>query len=89
MSKNIPTFSISTQTKKNNQTSSDFDKSYLDSVPPEVESEVNNLLTIVFEKGVENAIKMASNSSPLVMDAFHDALTDKIYNNLKDKGILK
>ena len=89
MSQNIPTFSISGQTKTGSQTSTDIRKSYLDSVPPEVEAEVNGLLAIVFEKGVEGAIKIASKSSPLVMDAFHDALTDKLYNDLKDKGILK
>ena len=63
--------------------------SYLDSVDEETEAEVNRLLQIVFSKGIDAAVSEAEKDDPFLMDAFHDALTDKVYDQLKAGGIVK
>lgn len=63
--------------------------SYLDSVDESTEQEINRLLSIVFEKGMEEAIKEAEKGDAFIIDAFHDALVDKMYGELKARGIVK
>lgn len=63
--------------------------SYLDSVDPETEAEVNRLLGIVFSKGIEAAISEAERDDAYLMDAFHDALTDKMYEEMRTRGMVK
>ena len=64
-------------------------KSYLDNLSPESIKEVNRLIELVSEKGVKGAIAQAKNSNPFVLDAFHDALVDKLYEELKSRGLIK
>jgi len=54
-----------------------------------VKLEVENLVDLVFHKGLEKALKEANKHSPFIEDAFHDALVDKLLPELKKKGILK
>lgn len=90
MSQGVPSFSARQNTSSaSSGTQSSSGSSYLDSVGSEVEAEVNSLLSVVFEKGIDEAIKRASSSSPLVLDAFHDALTDKLYEEMKNRGVFK
>ncbi|HXF44183.1 MAG TPA: hypothetical protein VNK70_01835 [Candidatus Paceibacterota bacterium] len=51
-------------------------------------AEVEELINIVFEKGLEKALKTATRHGPFVEDAFHDALVDKLLPELKRRGIL-
>ncbi len=51
--------------------------------------EVEGLLGLVFEKGLEPALKEAKGHSPFIEDAFHDALVDKLLPELKKRGIIK
>ena len=51
--------------------------------------EVEDLVSMVFEKGLEVALKEAGKQSPFVEDAFHDALVDKLLPELKKRGIVK
>lgn len=62
--------------------------SYLDSADEETSDIVNGLLGIVFSSGIEIAIKEAEKQEPYIMDAFHDALTDKLYEELRSRGII-
>lgn len=57
--------------------------SYLDDLDAETAEKVNALIQQVFEKGLERAIKDAKNFEPYVLDAFHDALVDRMYDELK------
>lgn len=57
--------------------------SYLDSLDDATSAKVNVLIQEFFTKGLERAIRDAKNEEPYVMDAFHDALTDKLYEELK------
>lgn len=54
-----------------------------------VKAEVGQLVSLVFQKGLEAALTAAGRHSPFVEDAFHDALVDKLLPELKKKGIIK
>ncbi|MEK9173581.1 MAG: hypothetical protein AAB594_03365 [Patescibacteria group bacterium] len=62
---------------------------YAQSASSEVKLEIEALVEAVFTKGLIEAANEASKSSPFVLDAFHDALTDKLYPELQKRGILK
>ena len=61
---------------------------YLQNEPAEVKLKVEKLLDLAWHKGIKKAADEARNSGPVILDAFHDALTDKIYNELKQRGLL-
>ena len=63
--------------------------SYLDSLNDEAVGKLNKYIEIAFEKGVEKAVKEVENESPDIIDAFHDALVDKFYDELKSRGVVK
>ena len=46
-------------------------------------------MDMVFEKGLEVALKEAGKQTPFIEDAFHDALVDKLLPELKKRGIVK
>ncbi len=50
---------------------------------------VEDLVGMVFEKGLEVALKEAGKQPPFIEDAFHDALVDKLLPELKKRGIVK
>ncbi len=57
---------------------------------PELKEKVQELVNIAFAQTLETAIKQAraTNNSSLI-DAFHDALVDELYNYLIERGKLK
>lgn len=63
--------------------------SYLQKAPNEIKLMVEKLLDKAWHKGIEAAAKEARQQGPLILDAFHDALTDKLYEELKKRGVLK
>ena len=62
---------------------------YLISEPNEIKGRVENLIAIAFKDGIESAAKEARKSGPFILDAFHDALTSKLYLELNKRGLLK
>ncbi|MBI5732803.1 hypothetical protein HY967_02475 [Candidatus Jorgensenbacteria bacterium] len=60
----------------------------LDKNHPEVKREVEGLVGIVFQEGLDKAINTARTRSPFVEDAFHDALVDRLLPELKKRGII-
>lgn len=50
---------------------------------------VEELVTLTFHKGLEDAIRAAKRRDPFIEDAFHDALTERLIPELKQRGILK
>lgn len=61
---------------------------YLKNSSADIKNQVEKLIDFAISHGIEKAIKMASQSSAFVVDAFHDAITDKLYNELKNRKIL-
>lgn len=67
----------------------DDSKSYLDSTDENTVNIVNALLERVFSEGMDSAMKQTELNDPYIIDAFHDALTDKMYERLKAEGVVK
>ena len=65
------------------------DVSYLDTLDEESGAEVNRLIDVAFTKGIAVAFSEVSKDEPYIMDAFHDVLVDRLYEDLKSKGIVK
>lgn len=63
------------------------DKSY---DTPELKPQIDSLINLVFERDLDAAIDQAkAQDSPAILDAFHDALVDKIHDQLIQSGKLK
>jgi len=68
----------------------DFLSSYLSKeLPPEAKLQIEQLLDLTFHKGVAKAVEEARKAPPFILDAFHDALVDKLYPLLQEKDLLK
>ncbi len=61
---------------------------YAESAPPEAKQEVERFLGMAFREGILKASSEAAKSSPFVLDTFHDALSGKLYEELKKRGIV-
>lgn len=54
------------------------------------ERQIELLIQMVFEKGVIEAVEVAKKlDNPYLLDEFHDALVDQLYNKLVEQGKLK
>lgn len=62
---------------------------YTQAEPADVKLKIEKLLDLAWHKGVKHAAKEASAAGPLILDAFHDALIDKLYPEFKKRGLLK
>ncbi len=63
-------------------------RKYTEGAPPEIQLEVEYLVDLALHKGVTHALNEAAKASPYVLDAVHDALTGKLYPELKRRGIV-
>ena len=63
--------------------------SYMQDAPPGEKLIVERLIDLAWHKGIMAAIHEARSRNPLIMDAFHDALTDRVYDELKKRGYAK
>jgi len=62
---------------------------YLKTAPDKVKLAVEQLLDMAWHKGIARATREAAKEGPLFLDAFHDSLTDKLYDEFKRRGIIK
>jgi hypothetical protein len=63
--------------------------SYAQSVSSETKLEIEYLLDLALREGIMRAAVEAKKSNPFVLDAFHDALTGRLYPEFQKRGILK
>ncbi len=61
---------------------------YLKNSPAETKLQVEKLVESVFSDGLEKTVEKAVLSNAFVLDAFHDALTDKLYDELKARKLI-
>lgn len=61
---------------------------YLQRESPEIQLKVEELVDLAFHKGIEISVKEAKKYDPFILDAFHDSLTGKIYDELKARKLL-
>lgn len=62
---------------------------YLITASKDIKLKVEKLVDLAWHKGVDQAVKEARKSGALILDAFHDALVDKLYEEFKKRGLLK
>lgn len=62
---------------------------YADKYSEEAKNKIENLLQLAADKGLDAANSQAENEPPYILDAFHDALAEKLLPYLKQKGIIK
>ena len=61
---------------------------YLRESPAEVKLAVEKLIDVVFHDGLSKAVKEAKTLNAFILDAFHDALADKLYEELKKRKLI-
>ncbi len=62
---------------------------YAQNAPPEVKLEIEYLLDVALRHGIGKALAESEKSPYFVQDAFHDALTGRLYPELQRRGIVK
>ncbi len=62
--------------------------SYLDYLDDQTAEIINNLIGDIQTKGITPVINQVAGQEPFVVDAFHDALVDKLYDELKQRGLV-
>lgn len=61
---------------------------YLQQEPPEIQLQVEQLIDLALHKGIDEAVKEAKKQGPFMLDALHDSLTSKLYEELKARKLL-
>ena len=54
-----------------------------------IQQEIERLVTMVFQEGLENGLRESKKHPPFVQDAFHAALVDKLLPELQKRGIIQ
>ena len=68
---------------------SDFLPDYAVQSPPAIRLTIEQLIDLAWHKGIVEASSAAGKLGPFYLDAFHDALTEKLYDELKKRGFFK
>ena len=61
---------------------------YLQQEPAEVQLEVERLVDLALHKGIDASLTEAKKAGPFILDALHDSLTSKIYDELKTRKLI-
>lgn len=62
--------------------------SYLDRLDPQSVAMINELIQALPKEGIKSVINRARNFTPFVLDAFHDALVDRLYEELQRSKLI-
>lgn len=62
---------------------------YLDNLSDAEKESLNHYITQIPERGIARIIDAVRNEQPLLIDAFHDVLADKLYDELKAHGMVE
>jgi dsRNA-specific ribonuclease len=76
------------QPQSQSQSQSQVLPSYLKDKDPSIKNEVESLVNLTLEKGLEEGIKIASKKDPFILDAYHDALSDVLIEELKKRNLI-
>lgn len=75
------------QSQKTDEDSLKTLPSYLADASPQARLEVENLVEVALRSGIGKANALAQKSNPLILDAFHDALAGKLYEEFRKRGM--
>lgn len=81
-------FNQKTQSADQTTTEKTFLPDYMKNLPAETKLQVEQLIDLTIHQGIEKVIKRAQRASPFILDAFHDALTDKLHEELKKRKLI-
>ena len=62
--------------------------SYLDGLDPADIEKINILIDMIPKQGIKKTIEQAKNEPAYILDAFHDALVDKLHDELKKQKLI-
>ena|SRR3989338_67178 len=62
--------------------------SYLDDLGPVDIEKLNALIDLIPKLGIAKTIEQVKNETPFLLDAFHDALVDKLHDELKRQKLI-
>lgn len=62
---------------------------YLQQESPEVRLKIEELVDLAFHKGIEASVSEAQKYGPFILDALHDTLSTKLYEELKSRKLLE
>ena len=63
--------------------------SYLDSLDEESSQKVLQLVESISQKGIKKSIEQVKKEEPHIVDAFHDTLVDRLYDELKARKLIQ
>lgn len=61
---------------------------YLQNAPSDIKLRAEKLVDLAWHKGIPIAVKEAKKAGSLYVDALHDALTDKLYEEFKKRKLI-
>lgn len=61
---------------------------YLQDATPDIKDRVERLVEDAFKHGVAHAATEAQKAGPFIVDALHDALSDRFYEELKRRNLV-
>ncbi len=62
---------------------------YAANAPAGTKLEIEYLVDLALRQGIAKATRQAIKSNPFVLDAYHDALTGKLYPELQKRGLVE
>jgi len=62
---------------------------YIEKYSDEIRLEAEKLIDLAWRKGIDAAVGAAEREGAFMLDVFHDALTDKLYEKFQEKGLIK
>lgn len=63
--------------------------SYIQKSSDEIKLEVEKLIDLAWHKGINAAVAEARKKGTFILDALHDTLTDKLYEEFKKRKLIK
>jgi hypothetical protein len=61
---------------------------YLQQESPEIQLKIEELIDLAFHKGIQASVQEAKKYGPFILDALHDTLTSKLYEELKTRKLI-
>ncbi len=62
--------------------------SYATDAPQDAKQKTENLIQFTFEHGLSAGLSKALHEDPFILDLYHDTLTEKLYNEMKNRNLL-
>lgn len=84
-----PIQSVSTISTGTTATGGASGASYLDRLDDESAVKLNAYIAEIGQHGIVRTLNKVVAEEPFIIDAFHDVLVDKLYEELKTKGLIK